>query len=263
MHPLVPPVLLGPARRDPLQPDPQVDPPHRQPAQPARAAGGEGHAVVRTQPLGQPAFAEQPLEGPPHRRPRGALQPAAGEQVAAAHIADRERVAQRAVAETELPLEVHRPDAVGTVLAPAGALRPLQPLAPPTRLDQLGVAQDRRHGRQRGQLQPGVASEQPRAELLGPPGGVELPRLGDQPADRLGHGVLLGVAGPREVVEPLQPQLLVPQEPLVAGLAAYAEGQARRGHAPALPNHAIDESHPLFHRTGLHPRHAEPSSAAS
>ena len=107
---LVPAVLFGVARGDPLQPDAQAQPPHGELAQPIQGVGGgERDAVVRPNGLGQAVVLKGSLEDGEGvaflRRGEGV----AGEQVAAREIGDRQRVAVPPVAEHEFALVVGAP----------------------------------------------------------------------------------------------------------------------------------------------------------
>ena len=63
MHAFMAPVLLRVARLDPLDPDPELQPPNGQRAQAEEGVGrSEGHTVVGADRLRQPKLPENPLE---------------------------------------------------------------------------------------------------------------------------------------------------------------------------------------------------------
>src|SRR3954470_9067140 len=63
VQPLMPAVLLGMARCNPLEADAEAEPPHRQLAEPVqRMRGGEGYAVVRADCFREPIFLKRALE---------------------------------------------------------------------------------------------------------------------------------------------------------------------------------------------------------
>src|SRR6266850_4680325 len=86
MHPLVPPVLLRLAGNDPLGPDAQLDPPHRQPRQTAHPGRGKRRTVVRTDRPWQPMLLERRLEDRPYVLFIGPRHRLTAQQIAAVRI---------------------------------------------------------------------------------------------------------------------------------------------------------------------------------
>ena len=63
VQPLVPAILLGMARRNPFEADAETEPPDGELAQPVqRVRGGEGHAVIRADGVGEPILLKRALE---------------------------------------------------------------------------------------------------------------------------------------------------------------------------------------------------------
>src|ERR1035441_10551472 len=131
MHPLVAPVLLRMTGLDAFRHDAQLDPPHRQPRQPAHGGAGKRRAVGGAHRPGQAVLAECRLEDGPHPLGVGLLHRLRAQQVAAAGIADGQRIDGRAVPAREPALEVA--DLTSTISSnPAAAI---SRLLCPRRLD--------------------------------------------------------------------------------------------------------------------------------
>src|SRR6266508_3325506 len=109
MHPLVPSVLLRMPHLDLLRPDPQLDPPHRQPAQPSRPDVGEGLAVVGTNDSGKAVLTKGGLENRPGQIACGPRQPLAPQDVPTEVVHQRQGMTILTIPHAELPLEVRRP----------------------------------------------------------------------------------------------------------------------------------------------------------
>ena len=111
---LVPAILLGMARRNPLEADAEAEPPDGQLAQPVqRVRGGEGHAVVRADGVGEPVLLKRALEDGEGVAFLGGRERLAREQIAAGEVGDRQRIAVPPVAEQELAFVVGAPEAIG------------------------------------------------------------------------------------------------------------------------------------------------------
>jgi len=113
MHPLMPPILLRLASHDPLGPDAQLDPPHRQPRQPADTRRRKGWAIVRTDRQRQTMLLEGRREDRPHVLFVGPRHCLTAQQVAAVRVGQGERIAPPAVAGAEPALEIGAPHVVG------------------------------------------------------------------------------------------------------------------------------------------------------
>ena len=169
MHALVPPVLLGLARLDPLQRDAGLDPAERQARQPARAGSGERRPVVRTDGQRQAVALEELLDQRTDRVGPG-RDDDAGQQETAVGVADGQGVAAFAVAGAEPALEVDAPDIVGRADGaerPAGRGRATAPAArahQPFRLQQIA----HRAGRRPHHV--GARASAPRAACAAPNG---------------------------------------------------------------------------------------------
>jgi len=111
MHPLVPPVLFRMPRFDPLDLNPQPQPPHGELAQPIeRMRRREWHPVVGPDRARQAEILERPLK---HGEREGFLrrrQGIAGQQVPTRKISDGQRVAVPPIAEHKLALVVGAPE---------------------------------------------------------------------------------------------------------------------------------------------------------
>ena len=115
VHPLMTPVLLRPSWSDPFVGNAQLDPPDREFGQAADGLGGEGHALVGADGLGQAELGEDALEHGqgPFLAHRG--QAVAAQQKAAVGVGDGERIAVLPILGGELAFEVGAPDLVGSL----------------------------------------------------------------------------------------------------------------------------------------------------
>ncbi len=169
VHALVTAVLLRAARSDPLEPDAELQPVRRKPAQAARAGARKRRPVVAADRLRQPVPAQQPLDHRPHPRLRR-RNDHAGQKIAAVGIAHRQRIAALPVPRRKPALEVDAPGVVGRLnrrkgrspAAPADAAADAAPPIPP-------AATDRRSSRPPEPPAPdGAADASPRRSLRGP-----------------------------------------------------------------------------------------------
>src|SRR6516162_2294269 len=257
VHPLVPPILLRLARHDPLGPDAQFDPPHRQPRQSADARRGKGRTVIRTDRQRQAVLLERRLEDRPHMllvRSRHSL---TAQQVTAVRVSQGERITPPAVAGAKPTLEIGAPHVVGRAhcrkrlrvgrTAPALARPADNTLAPQPLPDRAG----RRH------RQLGMALDQLHPQLFWPP---VRPTLA-QPQYRLHHGEVMCLAvlqwRARALRQTRGAFRDISAEPLVPGLAADPVFTAQRRHLILAGQNPSDKLHPLVHVTGRFPRHRQ------
>ena len=161
VHPLVPAVLLWLARLDELGKDSQLDPPHRQLAQPAQRRRSERHPVVAADPAGQAVLLEDPGQHRLGRLQQRARQPLAAQQVAAVVVRHRQRVAVLPVAQPELALVVHAPAVVGPSHEHAGSPRVSHRPAPGLGLDEPSPLEHVAHGGLRRHLPQGMGKPEP------------------------------------------------------------------------------------------------------
>src|SRR6185312_7461049 len=110
VHPLVRTVLFGVARTDPVQVDPQREPPRRQPRQSVgRVPGREGRSIVAADDLRQAMRREQPLHLLLHRlRPR-ALQRLRTQHIPAVVVPHRQGLEPAPIPRPPPAFEVDRP----------------------------------------------------------------------------------------------------------------------------------------------------------
>ena len=93
MHSLMAAVLLGLASRDALGGNAELDPPYAEPAEAARAEGGERRTVVGADRARQAVFAKQPFQRGAAARIIRPRQDLGAEQIAAEGVADGEWIA--------------------------------------------------------------------------------------------------------------------------------------------------------------------------
>src|SRR5215813_7156691 len=263
VYPLVPAILLRLAGPDPLGPDAQLDPPHRQPRQSADPGRGKRRAVIRTDRLRQAMLLEGRREDRPHILLVGPRHRLTAQQVTAVRVGQGKRITAPAVGGAEPPLEIGAPHVVGrahcrkrlgirrtppTLAQPAGHTLASQPLP-----DRAG----RRHrqlGMVLGQLHP---------QLLWPP---VWPALA-QSQHRLHHGNVMRLAVLQRRVRALRQTRGalrdIPAEPLVAGLSADPILPAQHRHLILARQNPSDKLYSLVHLTGRSPRHRQVPPAGS
>src|SRR6266436_1831344 len=114
VHAFMPAVLLRAAGLDELWQDAEADPPRRELRQASQRGGGERHAVIGANPLGQPILFEQPREdrfGLVDGRRRQRL---TTEEIAAEPVRHGQRITVSPIARPELALVVGTPEVVGS-----------------------------------------------------------------------------------------------------------------------------------------------------
>src|SRR6516225_7352121 len=257
MHPLVPSILLRLSSHDPLGPDAQLDPPYRQPRQPADPERGKRRAVVRTDRQRQAMLLEGRLEDWPHIllvRSRHGL---TAQQVTAVRVGQGERIAPPTVAGTKPTLEIGAPHVVGRAHCRKRLRvgRTAPPLARPAGHTLAPQPFPDRAGRRHRQL--GMVLNQLHPQLFWPP---MRPTLA-QPKHRLHHGDLVCLAVLQRCVRALRQTRGafrdVPAEPLVAGLAADPVFAAQHRHLILARQNPSDKLHSLVHLTGRFPWHRQ------
>src|SRR5215472_6717159 len=263
VHPLVAPILLRLARHNPLWSDAQLDPPHRQPRQPANTGRGKRRTVIRADRQRQAMLLEGRLEDRPHMlfvRSRHAL---TAQQVTAEPVSQGERIAPPAVAGPEPALEIGAPHVVGCAncrkrlrvrrTAPPAARSVDHTLTPQPLPD--------RAGRWHRQLRMVLSQLHP--QLLGPP---VRPTLA-QSQHRLHHGNVMRLAVLQRRVRALRQTCGafpdIPAEPLVAGLPADPVLTAQHAHLILARQNPSDKLYLLVHVTGRFPRHRQVPPASS
>src|SRR5215469_10252111 len=257
VHPLVPPVLLRLARHDPLGPDAQFDPPHRQPRQSADAGRGKGRTVIRTDRQRQAVLLERRLKDRPHMLLIWSRHPLTAQQVAAVRVSHGERITPPAVGGAEPALEIGAPYVIGRAHCRNLLIERRTPPALARPADNTLASQPLpdRAGRRHRQLR--MVLDQLHPQLLWPP---VRPTLA-QPQYRLHHGEVMRLAVLQWRVRALRQTRGafrdIPAEPLVPGLPAHSILTAQRRHLILAGHNPSDKLHPLVHVTGLFPRHRQ------
>jgi len=161
------------------------------------------------------------------------MQGFAGNEVAAGEVGDGQRIAISSVGEHELALVVSTPQLIRLDGSrERGALGPVP--SPGSPLDQAMTIEHRVHGADRGRVHIRIKPSQSFSDLRGSPARLVLLAPHDQRLDLGGQLVGMAVGPARAVGEPLQANLVVASEDLVAGLAGDAELTAQRRHLLAV-----------------------------
>src|SRR5262245_28847200 len=114
MHAFMAAVLLWMARPDPLDLDPQPQPPDRQLTEIEEGIRrGEGNAVIRANGLGQSEVGEDAFEGTEGIELPGGFHSLARQQIAGGIVGNGERIAVAPVAQEKLSLVVRAPQVIG------------------------------------------------------------------------------------------------------------------------------------------------------
>ena len=257
MHPLVAAVLLRLARIDPLQLDPGLGPARRQARQAARTRARKRRAVVRAQRQRHAVAPERRLDRR-HDRRRARRHDHDRKKIPAPRIADRQRIAARAVPGPEPALEVDAPDIVRT-RRPERTLRRRQ-TAPQTAARHKTLrAQKIAHRARRRPHRPGVLAHQHRPKLPWTPERMRQAQRHDRIRNLRRHRTAVAQRRARTLLQTGHAAVPVPAEPLIARLAADPVRRAQRRHRrlAAMPRqHKIQL---LVHPTGLSPGHIRSS----
>ncbi len=123
MQALVATVLVRFTGFDDRRQDAQADPPCGQPGEPGQGVGGERHAIVRADTLGQAACFEHAREDWFGLRDARRRQGLAAEENAAVTIGDGQRIAVAAVASLEVSFAVRTSHVVGRIHGTGGCAR--------------------------------------------------------------------------------------------------------------------------------------------
>src|SRR5436190_4176929 len=107
------PVLFWMAGRDPLGDDAQAHPPDTELRQTAEARAREWTAIVTADPLRQPVVGKGAFEAASSRLPGSRAQRIAAEHEAAEAVAQRQRIAVRAITGPKFAFEIRCPHLVG------------------------------------------------------------------------------------------------------------------------------------------------------
>src|SRR5262245_17388341 len=220
VHPLVRAVLLRMSRTDPVQVNPQRQPPGRQTRQTIRRIGsGKGCPVVAANDLRKTVFAEQSFHLLFHRRCLRALQGARTQYEPAEIVADGQWLEASPIPCAPPAFEVNRPDLIGALrfdpqLQSAGLV-----LRPPTAL--LHQARLLQHTLERalggdGLFSAGAPQHLP--QLARAPAGMRLLQRYDPAYHVLGQAGGTRVRFPRQVLQALQPLLEKSLLPLITRL---------------------------------------------
>ena len=179
----------------------------------------------------------------------------AAQEIAAARVVERQRIAALLVVGQKPALEVGAPDVVGRVdrLQRRGKGRTAP--AWPARLRQPFLAQpvaDRAPGRRR------LLRKSPAkllAQLLGTPGGMTLAQRQSRRHQFLITRPAMVDGRAAALLQPLRALSPIPPKPFVAGLPADPELGADLAHHRLVLARRNNKSHPFVHRAGLTPRH--------
>ena len=234
MHALMAAVLLGMAWLDALQADAQSQPPDREPSEAEeRIAGGERYAIVGAYRAGQPELSECALENGKRNVGLGGFYAFAADQVAAAVVGDRQRIAVLLVAQHELALVVSTPELIGLVCCNQWRSFGLVATALPA-LDEAMAVQHGMDGTDGRRWHHRELLDQLVTDLAGTPVGVFLLDAEDRALDLVGQAVGLSIRCSTAVVQPLKAAVLVPIVDLVASWSGDAELPTQRCHLLAL-----------------------------
>src|ERR1700756_4314690 len=229
---LVPAVLLRMARIDPLVPDAELDPPHRQRRQTSGPGRSKRRAVVGADHLRQAVLAERPLK---RRFALGTLRAARrrhADQIAAEAIRHRERFRARAVAQPDPTLVINPPNVVGMLryreLPHAGRRTPPHAAAAnqPRSLENLAG----RRGRRPFNIP--LPSLELAHDLARSPGWPLLPQPHNRIYDVLRCRSPIPPRRVRALLQPGSPFQTVALQPFVAGLSADLIALAKLRHRP-------------------------------
>src|SRR5277367_330272 len=256
MHALVPPVLLGMSRLNPLRHNPQLDPPHRQPRQSSNRRRGKRRSVVSPDRLRQAIFAERGFEDRLHPRRVRVLHRLAAQQIAAVRVADRQRIDALSVPRTEPALEVRAPHPVRPVGMRQwfGVRRRLASLL--ARHHQPFSLQHLPDRARRRPLPSRFVTLQHPLQLARSPAHMRLPQLQNQLFTLCRRLVRMTRCAPVPFCQPEHSALPIPPQPHVPGFPCDPEALAQLRHGLLIPLILKDKPQLLLHHTARFPWHA-------
>ena len=197
--------------------DAELDPPHRQPAQAAERLRRERRPVVGSNRGREPVLTEEPLKLPVGGVLLDRYQSVAGEDEARVGVADRQRVAELAVAHAKLAFVVGGPDGVGHLGHERCRAGMLRRAALALRLRQAIALKDG-GGRADGwPFDAGVPTSEVRKELACAPGRVCPPGLDEERFSFARRLRVLGQTRPAAIRQSLGPSVTEALDPLVDG----------------------------------------------
>src|SRR5690349_4669916 len=254
MHPFMAAILLRPSRADPLDADPEAEPPDGELAEVEESIGrGEGDSIVRADCFRQAAFLEDPFEDAQGvLLPRG-FQSFATEEVPGGGVRDGQRKAVSPASQHEPALVVGAPEVVGLHRLPQRSPLGLEATDLPT-LDQAVAVQDRMNRAGRRSAESRVLSNEELPDFGRPPAGLLLLEANDGALDLGRQLVRLPIGTTAAIRQAQDPDIPITFPDLVAGLPGNPELAAQGRHLVAFrqPDH---EFHPLVHGAALFPRH--------
>src|SRR5437870_5998895 len=116
MHALMAAILLGMARLDPFDGNPEPEPPDGQLAQVKQGVcRSEGHTVVAADVGRQAALLKKPFKHSESVVFAGGRKRLTGEEITAGMVGDRQRIAVLTIGEQELALVIGAPQFIGTL----------------------------------------------------------------------------------------------------------------------------------------------------
>jgi len=179
------------------------------------------------------------------------------QQIAAACVAERQRLAAAAVTSTKPTLEVDAPHIVGFVAIGKGrgGRRAATPQASFHR-ESFAIEQCSNRARRRP-ADVGLPTFQPGSDLDRPPRRMRAPHCQAAFANRSCYRLRMIVGCPRLIEQTIDAIRLIPRQPLVARLTAHAEAPANHCKWLFLALNRHHKAHPFVHSTGLHPSHRQ------
>ena len=214
MHVLMFSVLAGARGFDKLRCDAEPNEPDGELGETAESVGSEGSAVIGADPLGEAELTEEALEHLSGGEELGSGEAAAVEEEPGVHVLYGEGIAEGAVSEAELALEVERPGLVGfggKGLGPAG-MPAAEALA--TGLHETLLVDNLVNGGAGRERQLGSVRFEIPADLLGAIVGEGLTDLKDCLANFGRRGPGAGVRGTGLIGQRVEAALLEASEPL-------------------------------------------------
>ena len=235
---------------DPLVIDAELDPPDRESAQPAERLGRKRRPIVASDRVWQAVLAEQSVELPQRGILLDRSQTMAAQDEARVGVADRERVAQLAVAHPKLTFVVRGPDLVGRMRHEWRRAGMLRRAALAARLREPVAGQDRRGRADGGPGHTVVAAREVPEQLPGAPRRVRSAGLDKQPLGLSRCLGMLGEASTALVGERLGPAIAVALDLLVGRRSGDAEACGEFGDGVEAVEIGGDETGALHRRVG-------------